>query len=119
MYDAGVTIGVGLDIWGHMMKSLPEPYIAELNNLVAIGHSIPQALEAATRVSAEMLDMGDKLGAIETGKLADIVVVDGKPYENLDDLRNVETVIRDGYIVVQDGRVNIPRHIPVDPEDFH
>jgi len=119
MYDAGVTIGVGLDIWGHMMKSLPEPYIAELKNLVAIGHSIPQALEAATRVSAEMLDMGDKLGAIETGKLADIVVVDGKPYENLDDLRNVETVIRDGYIVVQDGRVNIPRHIPVDPEDFH
>jgi len=118
MYDAGVTIGVGLDIWGHMMKSLPEPYIAELKNLVEIGHSIPKALEAATRISAEMLDMGDKLGTIEAGKLADIIVIDGKPYVNLDDLRNVKIVIRNGYIVVQDSKVNIPRHIPIDPADF-
>jgi len=111
---AGVTIGVGLDIWGHMMASLPEPYIAELKNLVAIGHTVPEALEAATRISAEMLDMGDKLGTLEAGKLADVVVVDGQPDKNLDDLRNVVTVIRDGYIVVRDGKVNIPRHIPAE-----
>jgi len=112
--EAGVTIGVGLDLWGSMMKCLPEPYIAELKNLVAIGHTIPEALEAATRVSAEMLDMGDKLGTLEPDKLADVIVVDGQPDKNLDDLRNVDIVIRDGYIVVRDGKVNVPRHIPAE-----
>ncbi len=111
--EAGIKIGVGLDIWGSMMNTLPEPYIAELKNLVEIGHTVPEALEAATRVSAEMLDMGDKLGTIEPGKLADVIVVDGRPDEDLDDLRNVEIVIRDGYMVVIDGKVNIPRHVPV------
>jgi len=111
---AGVTIGVGLDLWGSMMKCLPEPYIAELKNLVTIGHTVPEALEAATRVSAEMLDMGDKLGTLEPDKLADVIVVDGQPDKNLDDLRNVDIVIRDGHIVVRDGKVNIPRHVPAE-----
>ena len=119
LHEAGVTIGVGLDIWGHMMKSLPEPYIAELKNLVAIGHTVPEALEAATRISAEMLDMGEKLGTLEPGKLADVIVVDGQPDKNLDDLRNVVTVIRDGYVVVRDGKVDIPKHIPAEIQGSH
>jgi len=112
--EAGVTIGVGLDIWGHMMASLPEPYIAELKNLVAIGHTIPEALEAATRINAEMLDMGDKLGTLEPGKLADVVVIDGRPDNDLDDLRNVVHVIRDGYVVIREGKLDIPRHVPAE-----
>ena len=44
----------------------------------------------------------------------DVIVVDGQPDKNLDDLRNVLIVIRDGYIVVRDGKVNIPRHIPAE-----
>jgi imidazolonepropionase-like amidohydrolase len=54
--------------------------------------------------------MDDKLGTIEPGKLADILVIDGKPDVNLDDLANTDLVIRDGYIVVKNGWVNIPRH---------
>jgi imidazolonepropionase-like amidohydrolase len=54
--------------------------------------------------------MDDKLGTLEPGKLADVVIVRGKPDGNLDDLANVEMVIRDGYIVVREGRVYIPRH---------
>lgn len=66
----------------------------------------------ATKTNAEILDMGDKLGTLEPGKLADVIVIAGRPDENLQDLANVDMVIRDGEIVVRDGRVFIPRHQP-------
>ena len=57
--------------------------------------------------------MADKLGTLEPGKLADVLVVSGRPDAVLDDLANVDIVIRDGYAVVQNGQVVIPRHSPV------
>ena len=51
--------------------------------------------------SAKILDMDDRLGTLEAGKLADVIVIDGKPDENLDELSNVDIVIRDGYVVVE------------------
>jgi hypothetical protein len=39
--------------------------------------------------------------------------VDGKPDQNLDDITKVDVVIRDGRVVVEGGRVSIPRHVPV------
>jgi imidazolonepropionase-like amidohydrolase len=50
------------------------------------------------------------LGTLQAGKLADVIVVNGKPDENLDDLRNVDLVIRDGYRVVVNGHPETPRH---------
>jgi imidazolonepropionase-like amidohydrolase len=77
-------------------------------------------------VNAEILDMDDKLGTLEPGKLADIIVVDGKPDVNLRDLARVDIVVRDGWVVIENGRVVIPRHVPKpepDPEgdkrDWH
>ncbi len=57
--------------------------------------------------------MDDKLGTLTPGKLADVLVVDGRPDERLDDLAKVDLVIRDGWVVVQDGRIVVPRHVPV------
>jgi len=53
---------------------------------VEAGWSVPEALIAATKINAEILDMDDRLGTLQTGKLADVLVVDGRPDENLDDL---------------------------------
>jgi len=39
-----------------------------------------------------------------------VLVVDGRPDENLDDLAKVDLVIRNGFTVVQGGKVAIPRH---------
>jgi imidazolonepropionase-like amidohydrolase len=74
------------------------------------GFTVTETLEAATRLGAEILDMDHLIGTLEEGKLADILVVRGRPDENLDDLLNVNLVLRDGYLIVQDGRVFIPRH---------
>jgi imidazolonepropionase-like amidohydrolase len=52
-----------------------------------------------------------KLGTIEPGKLADVLVVDGRLDVDLDDLANTDMVIRDGYSVVQEERICIPRHV--------
>jgi imidazolonepropionase-like amidohydrolase len=67
-------------------------------------------LVAATKTNSEILDMDDRLGTLQVGKLADVLVVDGRPDENLDDLAKLDLVIRDGYRVVEGGHLTIPRH---------
>ncbi len=113
MKRAGIKMGIGTDLVTNWFRYLPAPYITELKYFVQAGYTIPEALVAATKTNAEILDMSDKLGTLEPGKLADIVVIEGRPDENLDDLAKVDMVIRDGYLVVKGGEVVIPRHVPV------
>lgn len=112
--EADIKMGIGTDLVVDWFRELPAPYIRELQEFVTAGYSIPEALIAATRTNAEILDMGDKLGTIEPGKLADLIVIDGKPDENIGDLANVEMVIRDGEIVIKGGRLFIPRHVAIE-----
>ena len=113
MHRAGVKLGVGTDLVVDWYRQLPAPYINELKYFTAVGYSPAEALVAATKTNAELLDMDDKLGTLTPGKLADVLVVDGRPDERLDDLAKVDLVIRDGWVVVQDGRIVVPRHVPV------
>jgi cytosine/adenosine deaminase-related metal-dependent hydrolase len=48
-----------------------------------------EALRVATIVGAESLGLDDDLGSLEVGKLADLVVLEGNP---LDDIRNTNTI---------------------------
>ncbi|MBL8983773.1 MAG: amidohydrolase family protein [Gemmatimonadetes bacterium] len=114
MKAAGIKMGIGTDLIVDWFRSLPHPYINELKYFTQVGYSVPEALVAATRTNAELLDMDDKLGTLEAGKLADVLVVNGRPDESLDDLARVELVIRDGWVVVEGGRVVVPRHQPTD-----
>jgi imidazolonepropionase-like amidohydrolase len=61
----------------------------ELEQLVEAGLTPREALEAATLAPARFFEMEKESGAIEKGKLADMVLVDGNP---LDDIRNVRKV---------------------------
>jgi len=108
---AGVKCGIGTDLILHWYRYMPGPYIRELKNFVEAGWSVPEALVAATKTNAEILDMDDRLGTLQAGKLADVLVVDGKPDENLDDLAKVDIVIRDGFRVVEGGRLAVARHV--------
>ena len=110
---AGIKLGVGTDLVGDWYRYLPAPYLTELRQFVAAGFTVSEALVAATRVGAELLDMDDKLGTLAPGRLADVLVVEGRPDERLDDLLRVDLVIRDGEVVVEKGRVATPRHVPV------
>ena len=103
-----IKMGIGLE---GRAELLPKSYITELKYFVEGGYTISEAFVAATETSAEILDMGDKLGSIEPGKLADVVVINGKPDVNLDELANTDMVIRDGHIVVENGRIFVPSHV--------
>ena len=108
----GVTMGVGTDLVGSWFRYLPNAYIRELKLFVEAGYAVPEALVAATKTNAEILDMADKVGTLQPGKLADVLVVRGRPDQNLDDLSKVQLVIRDGEIVVEGGKVVVQPHVP-------
>jgi len=70
--------------------------LMELENYVAGGLTPVEVLRTATRVPAEAMGVGNQLGSIERGKLADLVIVDGNPLANIRDLRRVKRVMKDG-----------------------
>lgn len=113
--DAGITLGIGTDLVVDWFRYLPEPYLTEAREFVAAGYTPAQVLGIATKTNAQILDMADKLGTLEPGKLADVLIVDGQPDVRIDDLAKVDTVIRDGVVAVRAGQVLIPRHVPVVP----
>ncbi|MFN8062726.1 MAG: amidohydrolase family protein [Vicinamibacterales bacterium] len=113
--EAGVKLGVGTDLVFDWFRYMPDSYITELKSFVEAGFSVSQALTAATKTNAEILDMADRLGTLEPGKLADVLIVDGQPDVRLDDLAKVDIVIRDGVVEIRGGQVVVPRHVPVPP----
>jgi imidazolonepropionase-like amidohydrolase len=116
MKDAGVKLGVGTDIVMAWYRRLPGPYIQELKNFERIGYKPEEALIAATRTNAEILGMADRLGTIEPGKLADLIIVDGKPDVNVEDLAKVPFVMVGGRVMKRDGRIEPTPRRP-DPEE--
>jgi len=55
-----------------------------------------QAIIAATRIGAAVCDASNRLGTIEKGKLADLLVIDGDPLKDIRDLRKVAVIIQEG-----------------------
>lgn len=100
-HKAGVPIGVGTDIPYENEVRYPEAYFLELGYLKEAGMSNEDVLASATRVGAEILKMGDKLGTLESGKIADIIVLGADPRADLANLRNLHYVIADGKIAFE------------------
>jgi imidazolonepropionase-like amidohydrolase len=98
LYDMGAKVGVGTDMGGSYLAYFNR-YVDELKHFADAGIPIPDTLQMATRVNADILGMGDKLGTLEKGKQADLVAVQGNPLENLDVLKQVYLVIKDGAII--------------------
>jgi imidazolonepropionase-like amidohydrolase len=104
---AGVKIAMGTDagtpynIHGENLNELP---------LMVDGGMTPmQAIVASTRMGAELLDMADKVGTLDVGKLADIVVFDRDPLSNIDlfkDVRCIAHVMKDGSVFRSDLAVS-------------
>ena len=108
--QAKVKMGIGLDLITSGPDFMPGAYIDELESFAQIGFTKPGALVAATKTSAEIMRMGDRLGTIEAGKLADIIVVDGNPDEDFNALRKVRSAFVNGRLMLQDGRIYKPAH---------
>ncbi len=93
--ELGVPIAAGTDAGGH---GHPRNAL-ELGYLVDAGLTPMQALRAGTQWAARCLGLADELGTIEPGRLADLVVVDGDPLEDLKLLlepARIELVLKGG-----------------------
>lgn len=66
-----------------------------------LNKSSMDVIVAATKTNAEILGQSNKLGTLEVGKRADIIVVDGDPLKYLSDMRRVTIVMKDGVVVSQ------------------
>src|SRR5258708_9875833 len=70
----------------------------EIELMVEYGMKPAEALKAATSDAAQAMHMGDRLGTIKAGFLADIIAVEGDPTESIGALRKVKLVMKGGVI---------------------
>ena len=71
-------------------------YQRELELLVESGVTPMQALVAGTMENARYFHIADRLGSVEAGKLADLVLVEGDPLKNISNMRHVKRVLLNG-----------------------
>jgi imidazolonepropionase-like amidohydrolase len=93
----GVKIALGTDAGGFAWEDLNEA--KEFSYYTRYGMTQMQAILAGTRVAAEMLDMSDRIGTVEAGKLADLVAVPGDPLRDISVMEKVSFVMKDGAVV--------------------
>jgi imidazolonepropionase-like amidohydrolase len=94
--EAGLKVAMGTDcpVAPHGTN------LRELQLMAENGSTPEQALVAATSGAAELMGLGDRLGTIEAGKLADLVVVGGDPFEFEKLPERIEAVYKEGVGVV-------------------
>jgi len=73
--------------------------LREMELLHTAGLSPLEVIEAATKHAAYVCGQSDELGTLERGKLADLIVVDGNPLDDLNALDSVLYIVMDGELV--------------------
>jgi imidazolonepropionase-like amidohydrolase len=96
--EAGIRYGVGTDSAGEMVEEM------ELMQDAA-GISNMDCIVAATGNATKILGMEDRFGTLSPGLAADVIVVDGDPLSDITALRKVETVTRDGRLLIHEGHL--------------
>jgi len=104
LYRAGVPLAVGTDI--PSAPWTPWALHKELEEYVAAGLSPLEAIMTATRNGARLLRAEREIGTIEAGKLADLVILDANPLEDIKNTRKIWKVIQGGKVVDRDALLN-------------
>ena len=102
LYDAGVPIALGTDAG---MPATPHGHatLREMELLVQAGLPPTAALLAGTANSAKAMGELEDRGTIEAGKRADLVLIQGKPWEQIADVEKTDRVFVDGRLVFGPG----------------
>jgi imidazolonepropionase-like amidohydrolase len=94
-FASGVKVAFGTDaaVYPHGLNA------REFAVMVKLGLTPLQAIQAATINAADLLGWSDKVGALEPGKWADLIAVDGDPLRDVTRLERVKFVMKGGVVV--------------------
>lgn len=95
--DVPIAFGTDAGVFAHGENAREFLYMVET------GYPEMDAIRSATSVNARVLGMEDRIGAIEPGFLADIIAVDEDPLQDIEALRSVRFVMKDGVVYREDG----------------
>jgi imidazolonepropionase-like amidohydrolase len=95
LQDAGVTIAAGTDA-GNIGTLHGASIFRELKMMVDAGLTPNQVLITATLNGAKLMGLEKDLGTIEEGKLADMVILNSDPLNNIQNISNIHLVIKNG-----------------------
>lgn len=108
---AGGKVMTGTDTGGWAVPGVGVHH--EMEILVGeVGMTPMQAIQAATRNIAAGFRVLDRIGTIEAGKLADIVVVNADPLADINNLQAIEWVIKDGAVVDRSFNASFENPLP-------
>jgi imidazolonepropionase-like amidohydrolase len=97
--ELGVKIATGADT-GYGPNSVTRVSM-EAENFVLMGMTPFQAIQSATVVSAELLELGEETGRLAAGYEADLIVLTGNPLDNIRYLQDVVMVMSNGEVTMK------------------
>ncbi|MGY8985392.1 MAG: amidohydrolase family protein [Sphingomonadales bacterium] len=95
LYEAGVRIAMGTDAGNTGTMHGPSVY-SEMEAMQAAGMTPMDVLISATRIGAEVMSRQDDFGTIESGKIANLIILTNNPTENIKNMRSLTHVMRGG-----------------------
>jgi|GEM_PF-555773 len=98
MADSGIKLALGTDA-GNPVVFFGSAVHRELELTVEAGLSPLEAITAATKNAADILEQDDKLGTLAQGKLADILIINENPLEDIKNTQDIFMVIKNGEIL--------------------
>jgi imidazolonepropionase-like amidohydrolase len=97
-----VRIALGTDQFPYEPNDGTTATIREAQYYVEAGMTPLQALRSATVEAAAMLGIQDRVGTVEPGKLADIILTDADPTRDVKALRGIRLVMKGGVVYRND-----------------
>lgn len=100
MYDAGVNIVAGSDCGASNSYVYPgESLIGELQQLVGMGLTPQEALTTSVVNGPKFFDLEAKYGSVEKGKMADLLILNANPLDDIDNVLEKDLVVKGGKLV--------------------
>jgi len=97
--QAGGKVALGTDYGGYRCDFDLGMPMTEINLMLQADMTPMQIIVSATKNAAHVSNLGEEIGTLEPGKIADILVVVGNPLEDIQALTDVQMVIRNGVII--------------------
>jgi imidazolonepropionase-like amidohydrolase len=97
VFDAGIPIVMGSDT-GFFGVFLGAASQVEMELMVEAGLTPAQAIDAATINAARMIGRDKEQGSVEAGKVADVLILDGDPRDDIRSIRRIHRVLKGGVV---------------------